>query len=121
MVARAQSLLQLFLDKHRSVVLRMQIALFRQLHDVAALRDLYATLRDVDFSRHILSGAGTRLRVVQVRKCGWSDLGTPNRVLRTLQNTPRHEWVETRHTPINLALQHDRLRAAAASREPAFS
>jgi mannose-1-phosphate guanylyltransferase len=109
-VARAKALLQLFVDKHQSAVLRMQIAMFRQVQDAHAIRNLYATLREVDFSRHILPGMEPRLRVVQVRKCGWSDLGTPKRVVRTLQKTQRQEWTESRHTPLNLALQHEQQR-----------
>jgi len=113
MVARAKTLLQVFLEKHQSAVLRMQIAMFRQVHDATAIRDLYATLRDVDFSKHILPGMESRLRVVKVRKCGWSDLGTPRGVMRTLQNIPRQQWEESRHTPLNLALQHERLNMSA--------
>jgi mannose-1-phosphate guanylyltransferase len=119
MVARGKALLQLFMEKNQSAVLRMQIALFRQVQDAAAIENLYGTLREVDFSRHILPGMESRLRVVRVRKCGWSDLGTPKRVLRTLQTMPREQWVESSHAPLNLALQHERQRARERARATA--
>jgi mannose-1-phosphate guanylyltransferase len=121
MVARAKTLLQLFLDKHQSVPLRMQIALFRRHQDTAAIRNLYATLREVDFSRNILPGMESRLRVVRVPKCGWSDLGTPKRVIKVLQTTPRQQWEKTRHTPLNLALQHERQYTSNTAAAVAFS
>ena len=108
MVARAKTLLQLFVDKHQSAVLRMQIALLRQPNDKMSVANLYATLREVDFSRHILQGLERRLRVVQVGKCGWSDLGTPKNVLKTLHKTPREQWGNTHHAHLNIALQHER-------------
>ena len=50
--------------------------------------DLYRDLPDVDFSRHILQGAESVLRVLQVPRCGWSNLGTPKRLAETLQALP---------------------------------
>jgi len=49
-----------------------------------ALRHLYERIADVDFSRHILQHHVADLRVVPVPRCGWSDLGTPNRVTERL-------------------------------------
>lgn len=49
-----------------------------------ALDRLYAALREVDFSRDILQRAPERLRVLEAPPCGWTDLGTPSRVMQCL-------------------------------------
>jgi mannose-1-phosphate guanylyltransferase len=49
-----------------------------------ALSRLYRHLPPLDFSRHILAGEPHGLRVHRAPCCGWSDLGTPERVASTL-------------------------------------
>lgn len=44
------------------------------------LAQLYAELGTHDFSRAILAGSESRLRLELVPPCGWTDLGTPERV-----------------------------------------
>jgi len=46
----------------------------------ARLRSLYADLGSRDFSREVLERATDSLRVLRARSCGWTDLGTPERV-----------------------------------------
>ena len=46
------------------------------------LDELYETIPTSDFSREVLARSVRHLSVVQVPRCGWSDLGTPQR-LRT--------------------------------------
>lgn len=46
-----------------------------------ALLDLYQRSPDLDFSREILQRSPARLRVMTIPACGWSDLGTPHRVI----------------------------------------
>jgi mannose-1-phosphate guanylyltransferase len=53
-----------------------------------AIARLYERLPVRDFSRDILQGQEARLRVLRVRQCGWSDLGTPKRVADTLRRLP---------------------------------
>lgn len=48
------------------------------------LDELYMTLETRDFSRDILQTLPGRLRVLAVPNCGWSDLGTPDRLARVL-------------------------------------
>jgi len=55
----------------------------------AALDRLYATLPDIDFSRAVVEGTDAPLRVMPVPYCGWSDLGTPKRVVDALQRVDR--------------------------------
>ena len=49
---------------------------------------LFAALPFVDFSRDILQAATSRLSVVSVPPCGWTDLGTPRRVEQWLRRAP---------------------------------
>lgn len=48
------------------------------------LRACYAQLNPADFSRDVLEQVPDRLRVVAVPPCGWSDLGTPDRIATVL-------------------------------------
>ena len=50
-----------------------------------ALEGLYEELKERDFSRDILEGQEQHLRVLAVPECGWSDLGTPERVAEALR------------------------------------
>lgn len=45
------------------------------------LHALYRNLPSWDFSRHVLERAARHLRVLTVPPCGWSDLGTPARLM----------------------------------------
>lgn len=82
--------------------------------DSMALSALYDGLPTVDFSHDVLERHDSVLRVVPVPHCGWSDLGTPERVAETLRRLPS-EWPE-QSTPgerapyMNLAAQNSRLR-----------
>lgn len=51
----------------------------------ARLAELYARSSAIDFSRDILQRSTESLRVLKVPACGWSDLGTPRRVIETVQ------------------------------------
>ncbi|MFY4731260.1 hypothetical protein, partial [Nitrospira sp. BLG_2] len=44
-----------------------------------------------DFSREILQGDGVALRVLCVPPCGWTDLGTPRRVIECLERIGQPE------------------------------
>ncbi len=52
----------------------------------------YAALAPSDFSRDLLQGVVDSLTVLPVADCGWTDLGTPERVARCIERLPaRHE------------------------------
>src|SRR5690606_4583047 len=91
LAAHGAALLDLFLPHHSSIVVEMQVILTRFLQHGAptggwpAIVDLYTRLPSIDFSRDVLEHKVDRLRVVRVPSCGWSDLGTPGRVGKTLQ------------------------------------
>jgi hypothetical protein len=74
----------------------------------ARVAALYEELPTLDFSRDVLELADPRqLRVLAVRGCGWSDLGTPERVGQTLSRLPRGYGLKRRpagaEAPANLA------------------
>jgi mannose-1-phosphate guanylyltransferase len=50
----------------------------------ARLAQLYQQLPALDFSRDILQRSPQLLRVLTVPQCGWTDLGTPKRVVETV-------------------------------------
>ena len=50
----------------------------------ARLAQFYEQLPTLDFSRDILQRSPELLRVMTVPACGWSDLGTPRRVVETV-------------------------------------
>lgn len=79
------------------------------------LAALYERLPVVDFSRDILQASPGELRVLTVPACGWSDLGTPRRVIDILRRgasqgrRPGPVPVGTIAAPLDLA---DPLRCA---------
>jgi mannose-1-phosphate guanylyltransferase len=86
--AQARSLLDLLCDRDAALVKRMRAAWRLDLPTPAtgaAIAELYRTLPTLDFSRDIAQGREPFLSVVQVPPCGWSDLGTPERVAKALR------------------------------------
>jgi hypothetical protein len=70
----------------------------------------------MDFSRDVLEGQESLLRVLTVPACGWSDLGTPRRVAETLtrighQPGSAQYSIATAH--LSLAVQHSRQQYAS--------
>lgn len=86
-VASLAGLLDLYARRHPSLVAELRRAVQ---HDAATgtaheTASLYRELPTLDFSRDVLQGQEERLGVVTVPNCGWSDLGTPHRVVTTLR------------------------------------
>lgn len=113
--ASARSLLNLFLPRFAPIVMEMQIIVSNALQAKAsgagwpAIVDMYTRLPELDFSRDLLEGRESSLRVLRVPPCGWSDLGTPHRVGETLRRLPSlpTATVDPRLPGyINLAAQH---------------
>jgi mannose-1-phosphate guanylyltransferase len=63
----------------RHIVTRLPISA-----QTSALAELYARSPAIDFSREILQRSADSLHVLKVPACGWSDLGTPRRVIETV-------------------------------------
>jgi mannose-1-phosphate guanylyltransferase len=55
-------------------------------NELEFLRDIYTRFSPADFSRDVIEKADG-LGVVTLSSCGWSDWGTPERVLRSLEGT----------------------------------
>lgn len=118
LVASAQALLGLYAAREPALVAQLRDAVRADRlipQDPQATRLLYARLPTLDFSRDILEGQESRLRVLAVPACGWSDLGTPGRVLDTLARlgTRLHTEDAADGEPrgsdlLNLAEQHHR-------------
>lgn len=96
-VARAQALQRLFERQFPRIVCDMRRAVANSglaRDSSAATVNLYRKLPSIDFSRQILQGAESALRVQRVPCCGWSDLGTPKRLAETLQKLPPTDRTE---------------------------
>jgi mannose-1-phosphate guanylyltransferase len=121
--ARASALLELFQTRIPQIVDDMRVAVVRDQsnpNDSVATTNLYRRLSDIDFSKQVLEGAESMLRVVPVPRCGWSDLGTPTRLAETLQRLPQQgELPQDPSNPLagflNLSQQHARLQALGDS------
>jgi mannose-1-phosphate guanylyltransferase len=81
--ARVTTLLDAF-ERAQPELVRSFLADSSALAARADLGELYASLPIRDFSRDVLERIGERLGVIAVPPCGWSDLGTPERVARVL-------------------------------------
>ena len=70
---------------------------FRQLagsaQDGPASRLLYERLPSIDLSKDVLERATRFLSVVRVPPCGWSDLGTPERLRQFLERQFGAPWL----------------------------
>ena len=87
-IAHAATLLQVFSKKFPQTVANMKKAVAQDIEtpnkpDATAV--VYQTLLNIDFSRDLLTGEESALCVLAVGRCGWTDLGTPQRLAQTLQ------------------------------------
>jgi len=88
LLARGRTLLELYRLRLPELLTGMEDALELDRLSGGGSRHMnlfYKGLDATDFSRNLLQGAESRLSVVPVRPCGWSDLGTPERVARCVE------------------------------------
>lgn len=77
---------EIYIPLERAVQASDRLSAGSELQDAyAQLQDAYAVIPSVDFSRDLLEVVGNRLDVVSLPELGWSDLGTPVRVLAAVQ------------------------------------
>jgi mannose-1-phosphate guanylyltransferase len=118
-VARAEAIVELIALRYP-----VEVTAFRSLWQQMAwsagltheLERLYDKLPEIDFSRHVVEGTPGPLHVVPVPACGWSDLGTPQRVadcLARLGAPAKQPRAFARH--FNLAEAYLRLMSAASA------
>jgi mannose-1-phosphate guanylyltransferase len=87
LVCSVGGLLELFAEDHSDVVRGMREALKRNSSGhLDAVDEFYERIEPIDFSRDILEVQADRLQVIRVPHCGWTDLGTPQRVEATIRN-----------------------------------
>jgi len=122
LASSARGLLALYDRGFASTIDRMQqVVRHRQgsVPDAITLADIYSRLPDIDFSRDVLEGQESRLQVLPVPSCGWTDLGTPQRVAQTLRRLPSPAGamglISDAALGLDLAAQHWRLEFARGS------
>ena len=120
--APARALLALYGRRFVSTMTAMRLAMerrYRSPDSGAEMTDLYQQLPSLDFSRDVLEGQEERLSVLPVPSCGWTDLGTPQRVAQTLMGLPRSPDPADRLSEaalgLDLAAQHWRSRISGHS------
>lgn len=91
--ANGQTLLRRFEQTCPDLVAEMRLIIESapRLEQMSRLAELYARSPTIDFSRNILQRSTDSLRVLRVPPCGWSDLGTPRRVIETVQRMKSQE------------------------------
>lgn len=126
-VTTAVALLDLFRDRIPQVVAAMRAAVQHdreQGSGIAAVAELYRKLPTIDFSRDIVAGQESKLRVLPVRACGWSDLGTPRRVAEVLRRARRAKTGAPGRPAgsvcVSLAAQHERMQAGGCGTQAAL-
>jgi len=90
-VARAAALLDLYRRRLPRLLEQLSNAVARDRtgdRSTGAVDAAYAGLETRDFSRDILEPSSDALRVLPVAACGWSDLGTPERLARCAVTKP---------------------------------
>jgi mannose-1-phosphate guanylyltransferase len=122
--ARGTTLLELIRGRLSDIVEEMMNALVRDWRGdgrMSAVKELYARLPVVDFSRAVMQDAESALRVSTAPACGWTDLGTPRRVARTLQRLQPAAAIQCPENAfpqiasVDLAAQYARLSSAASA------
>lgn len=118
-VSTAGALLSLFRRRVPTILEDLTAALRSDRYDRTggfATAALYERLPTVDFSRQILQGQEPYLRVLPTAQCGWSDLGTPQRVAAALRQSspPLFSAPDDPLGPayLSLAAQYAAVRAA---------
>jgi mannose-1-phosphate guanylyltransferase len=119
-VSTVHGLVSLFARNCCDVFNAMRAAVRQDLQSpevAGAVSRLYDRLPTLDFSRDVLARQPSYLRVLPVPQCGWSDLGTPERVIHALHRSAgvADEQVRPGASWLSLAAQHQRLRGRVAA------
>ncbi len=103
------ALLGMYKESYSNVLFALSAASSASGGDFGQLTDIYEHVPVVDFSHDILARQTAVLRVLPVPECGWTDLGTPERVAEVLKTPPRQslnrESRSNALTHLNLATQ----------------
>lgn len=88
LAADGNALLSLFQDAAAPTVQLLREHLAASGGRTDALAPLYEALPACDFSRDILEREADHLAVLPARPCGWTDIGTPDRLSRVFERPP---------------------------------
>jgi mannose-1-phosphate guanylyltransferase len=100
MAASVRTLLGLFDSSYAATIAGMRG------FEGATLDSVYRRLRTLDFSKDVLEGNESILKVLTVPHCGWTDLGTPERVGTILEQLPEADIASFAHFPAHVSLAH---------------
>lgn len=92
-VAQAGALIRLCARRYAEVLDRLRLALRRDGWPAGngdTLQGVYDNLPEIDFSRQVMTGNEDSLRLLPAASCGWTDLGTPDRVGRCVEQLGVH-------------------------------
>lgn len=84
--AEVNTLLALFRRRMPDTLSALRTLAADPLDDPRSLAFLYGSLEHVDLSTSVFTGSESDLAVLGVSQCGWTDLGTPERVVRCLSD-----------------------------------
>ena len=84
--AKAETLMQLFRRRIPRAVGAFQSAADSGNLTTSVLAKIYEQLDSADLSGDVFAGSEGSLAVLRVPSCGWTDLGTPERVARALES-----------------------------------
>ena len=108
LVGSVGALLQLFEEDYADAVSQMTDALGGEAAgNRESIDKLYDEIAPIDFSRDILEVQATRLQVIRVPHCGWTDLGTPQRVEATVRSMVRSAGVARGRQRLSVPLFFD--------------
>jgi mannose-1-phosphate guanylyltransferase len=105
MAASVRTLLSLFDSRFADIIAAMRG------FESGGLDSIYQNLRTVDFSKDVLQGRESMLKVLTVPNCGWTDLGTPERVGRILEGL--QELATPPYFPAHVSLADQFMRSAS--------
>jgi mannose-1-phosphate guanylyltransferase len=107
MAASVRTLLNLFDARYASTIAAMRGI------EGNSLESLYERLRNMDFSKDVLQGNESALKVLTVPHCGWTDLGTPERLGLILDQLDDVDTAVFGHFPAHVSLARQYARESA--------
>ncbi|HEY2465127.1 MAG TPA: sugar phosphate nucleotidyltransferase [Steroidobacteraceae bacterium] len=105
MAASVRTLLSLFDSRFETTIAAMRG------FESGDLDSVYQNLHPVDFSKDVMQGRESMLKVLTVPQCGWTDLGTPERVGQILERLP--DPVAPPYFPAHVSLADQFMRSAS--------
>lgn len=109
MAASVRTLLGLFDARYAATIAAMRGI------EGARIESVYQQLRSMDFSKDVLQGNEAVLKVLTVPHCGWTDLGTPERLGFILEQLDDVSAASRMRFPAHVSLAHQYAQVPASS------